>query len=1123
MKTFIDIFKTIMLAAALAVSVGSCSDDIDYRGSVVPDGEDAKLTLKVSVTEATHLSRATSDSYVKSLWIGIYNAKSGACTFNQTFEENKEAGNHIPQSLSLDCKSGESYIVAVANYDEFYGKNLKTNVEKPLAEMLGEALTWADYCAIAIEQNMSSGDNDLSVAEPSGELIMSGTYDKADHSGSLPSNIEAVAIQAGTSTLTGAIHLRRLWTENTLNIRADGDIIDMELQNIEVFNVPKYSWIQDRQLADAGIIAEDIAVVNAGDMVDPSPLDNAAYLSSMRFTPPSEIQVSNGVYTFKFWQFENKRTGTATAYEQRETEFKDNGKNTGIFTSLCANQQGDANNNATYVKINATITYRNPGSMVNPDDVQTGDNAGQLPGSAASRTAEVTYIVHLGYIGNEPTDFNCYRNSKYTYNITAESVNKILVEAFNGDEKQPGAEGTVTDVTDKIENLDAHTGVFNIFLTTEQVSSFTFSMRTYAKGEPKSFYYNSATDSSIPAATDADFKYYNWIEFVPTGLDLGRSDRDKTAANERVFAAYPNIVNGRTGVYYPHELPTSGLQGQWFTVYVNEYTYEKRYGETGYGNETGVDWKEYVNQPNRQAWFNVAQEISPDGHSVYFKSKYALTQRSIQTYYNTADDGCETALGIEHINESFGMNIRWSGDVGPSGDNGRYNGWYVLGNDYNWETYVQSDTQQQINAITNTKQTANASFSTEARTYAVPMHILMTDFSGSGTGHYNSAASADYDPQTGDNAQYINAAIACLNRNRDENGNGQIDEEELKWYLPGAGKYLRIILGRNSLQTPLMDYQQVNLADKCGNDANTLYHFVSSEGKIIWADEGLSSSNFISTGNWSHAPWQLRCIRNLGTDLREISDKGDGVTPAYDDTDYDSSTFGGIVKVSHYYGTALREPTTTPLPMHKTSAPENKLGRYGFEIAPCGNMRFDMQVDGYDCEAPAQFFKLNGNNITVTKAYGTSESGLSIATYEEYCDSVAIASPCSQLNESSGRKGWRIPNQKEAAIMMRMGVLRGKARWATVTTTWWQTTLNLENSTDTNDGIMTCTQEHWDKNKGSSSQSLSWNYRIVTVDANNKIGIATDNNAKTIHGVRCVRDLTAAEANKTYEQIVNNR
>lgn len=1080
MKTFIDIFKTIMLAAALAVSVGSCSDDIDYRGSVVPDGEDAKLTLKVSVTEATHLSRATSDSYVKSLWIGIYNAKSGACTFNQTFEENKEVGNHIPQTLSLDCKSGESYIVAVANYDEFYSKNLKTNVEKPLAEMLGEALTWADYCAIAIEQNMSSGDNDLSVAEPSGELIMSGTYDKADHSGSLPSNIEAVAIQAGTSTLTGAIHLRRLWTENTLNIRADGDIIDMELQNIEVFNVPKYSWIQDRQLADAGIIAEDIAVVNAGDKVDSSPLDNAAYLSSMRFTPPSEIQVSNGVYTFKFWQFENKRTGTATSYEDREREVKDNGKNTGIFTSLCATPQGDANNNATYVKINATITYRNPGSMVNPDDVQTGDNAGQLPDSAVSRTAEVTYIVHLGYIGNDPTDFNCYRNSKYTYNITAESVNKILVEAFKGDEKQPGAEGTVTDVTDKIENLDAHTGVFNIFLTTEQVSSFTFSMRTYAKGEPKSFYYNSATDSSIPAATDADFKYYNWIEFVPTGLDLGRSDGDKTVANERVFAAYPNIVNGRTGVYYPHELPASGLQGQWFTVYVNEYTYEKRYGETGYGNETGVDWKEYVNQPNRQAWFNVAQEISPDGHSVYFKSKYALTQKSIQTYYNIDAPDCDTALGVEHENEVFGMNLRWT--INPNNadpDNGRWNVWDlgIGGAGKSWSSFVNFKSSLHVRAITNTSQ-ANYGinlFNTAEKYLSLPMPTLiqMNSLEDYTNGYYNSRAS-DYDPQINNVAttQYLEALQGCLNRNRDENGNGIIDPEELKWYLPASGKYVRVILGRSTLSSPLMDYAQPTLPFACTNGGNTLYHFISSDNVIVWVDEGMSSSSFYGSSNqYSYAPWQLRCIRNLGTDLTTVT-RGEKVTPAYDDKDKNETTRGGVVKVTHYYGTAVREPVISPIPLHKTSMNENKLGRYGFEYAPSGNV-------------------FNGSFNT--------EAGVNYSQFNAYKSAVENATPCATLNETSGRRGWRIPNQKELVIMRRVGAFADVAD---------------------NSQFMGCTQEHWSNAAPALSVGTNEsNHRIVTVRKN----LATAQPITTITLVRCVRDLTAAEANKTYEQIVNNR
>lgn len=1085
MKTFIDIFKTIMLATALAVSVGSCSDDIDYRGSVVPDGEDAKLTLKVSVTEATHLSRATSDSYVKSLWIGIYNAKSKACTFNQTFEENKDAGSHIPQTLSLDCKSGESYIVAVANYDEFIGYNMNTKDERPLGEMLAAADTWDSYCAIAIQQNMSSGDNDLSVAEPSGELIMSGTYDEADHTAALPSNIKPVAIQAGSSKLDGAIHLRRLWTENTLKISAEGDIINMELQNIEVFNVPKYSWIQDRQLADAGIIADGIAVVNAGDMVDSSPLDNSAYLSSMRFTPPSEIQVSNGVYTFKFWQFENKRTGTATTYEDREREVKDgNEKNTGIFTSLCATPQGDVNNNATYVKINATITYKNPQSMVNPDGVTTGDNAGELPGSAASRTAEVTYIVHLGYIGDNPTDFNCYRNSKYTYNITAQSVNKILVEAFNGDEKQPGAEGTVTDVTDKIENLDAHTGVFNIFLTTEQVRSFTFSMRTYVKGQPKSFYYNSATDRDIPAANNPDFKYYNWIEFVPTGLDLGRSDNNKTAANERVFASYPNIVNGRSGVYYPHELPTSGLQGQWFTVYVNEYTYEKRYGEAGYGNEKGEVWKEYVNQPSRQAWFNVAQEISPDGHSVYFKSKYALTQKSIQTYYNIDASDCETALGVEHENEVFGMNLRWTIDpANADPDNGRWNVWNlgIGGAGKSWNSFVDFKSSLYVRPINNTSQPNYGGitlFDTSEKYMPLPMPALIRqeDLNGDTNGYYNSRAGS-YDPQTSNNTntQYLEALQGCLNRNRDENGNGIIDPEELKWYLPASGKYVRVILGRSTLSSPLMDYAQPTLPIACTTGGNTLYHFISSDNVIVWVDEGMSSSSFHGSRNqYSYAPWQLRCIRNLGADLTTVT-PGEKVTPAYDDKDKSITTRGGVVKVTHYYGTAVREPVMSPIPLHKTSMNENKLGRYGFEYAPSGNV-FN---GAFTTEATVRYYQFN-----------------------DYKSAVENATPCATLNETSGRRGWRIPNQKELVIMRRADAFK-----------------NIENESAQ---FMGCTQEHWSHNNNRgpaySTGTTENQHRIVTV----RKGIATAQPIESITLVRCVRDLTAAEAGKTYEQIVNN-
>lgn len=1132
MKTFIHIFKATVLAALFATTIVACTDDIDYPKGQGPEGEAATVTLKINVAEAVKLSRATSDTYVKNLWVGIFNASSSTCTYSGFHTTETDVTNHdnFKELKDINCKSGNSYIVAVANYDGYTATDMRDKTSGSLEDKLKDVKNWDDYCALAIEQNMAAGGVDISVAEPSNELIMSGSYYETSHSAIVvPDRMEPVYIEPNNSTLSGAIHLRRLWAKNTLNISATGDIIAMELLDIEVFNVPKYSWIQDRSVAVD--VKEDIADDNAGDLMNSKALDNTSYLSSMRFTPPAEISVSDGVYSFSYWQFENKRTGTSTSYEARDREYKDGAnKNTGVYTSLCPTAEGNVNNNATYVKIHANITYKNPANLVNPDGVGVGNGDNQLPPSAASRTAEVTYVVHLGYIDGIATDFNCHRNTNYIYKITAHSVGNILLEAFvEGSEVQPGAEGTVTDVTDKIETLDAHSGVFNIFLTTAQVKGFTFSMRTYVSNQAKTFYYNSETDNNIPSSDDEDFKYYNWIEFVPTGYDLNETDADKTAANERRFAKFPNITTGRINkVYYPHELPTSGLKGQWFTVYVNEYTYERPYGYEGtiygtnvYGNESGTNWKSYVNQPNRQAWFNVAQEVSADGESVYFKSKYALTQRSLQTYYNMNEKSCKTALGVEHINENFGQNIRWSGDVGASSDNGRSNLWSAVAGNKSWSEYLDTESQQSVNAINNKVQTADTDLDLSARVYPLIKQKLMTGLTGN-SGHFNTGASEQYDPQNGDDAQYINAIYACLNRNRDENGNGQIDEAELKWYLPGAGKYLRLILGRNSLSTPLMDYAQSKLYDKCGDDANTRFHYIASDGKIIWVDEGLSSSKFKDGGKWSHAPWQLRCIRNLGTNLNSPSDEKDGVDAAYNADDYDSKTFGGVVKVKHYYGTALREPTTSPLPMHKASAPENKLGRYGFEIAPRGNFANATK----DREAPAQFIKTS--NHTIAQAYGPSN----MATYKEYSDSIAIASPCQDLNNKSGRKGWRVPNQKEIAIMMRMGVLGTLAESYSWVQQWWSGTWSLQASKDgesTKDGFMTCTQEHWtnfDDNNGtlgSSTEKLSWNYRMVTAEPVNKIATATNWKEKYVRAVRCVRDLTAAEANKSYADIVNNR
>lgn len=47
--------------------------------------------------------------------------------------------------------------------------------------------------------------------------------------------------------------------------------------------------------------------------------------------------------------------------------------------------------------------------------------------------------------------------------------------------------------------------------------------------------------------------------------------------------------------------------------------------------------------------------------------------------------------------------------------------------------------------------------------------------------------------------QFNYADYACLSRNRDLNGNGVIDENELRWYLPAIKQYIGLAVGDNVL------------------------------------------------------------------------------------------------------------------------------------------------------------------------------------------------------------------------------------------------------------------------------------------------------------------------------------
>lgn len=1158
--TYFIAFLSLVLIASVFTACNP--DEIDAPG-YVPEGEPATMSLKVNLDEISIKTRANMNSdlenRVECLWVAIYNARTGERTFSKFYAPNgdfPEIEKKFGTIDDIETESGNSYIVAVANYQNKTAVDLTGNdgaakdTELGLETLLAAADTWDKYRAIAIKQK-SDGDY-ASIETPMEAIVMQGCYRASGHAENYTEDegAETVGIQPGANNLDGIIHLRRIWTQNTFNIVPDGDVISMELVNVEVVNVPMLTWLYGRpQDNDGGTLG----YANAGDAyspVVPDDLEHPMYKKSLTYTPTSMTVKTDDKgrpnYTFDYWQYENKRNSeTATTYADREVEHKNaDGTNSGIYTALCGTGgKATLDNNATFLRFTARIRY-----IVN--DIQSPGEIADDIGKVKYRNAEATYVVHLGYIGDDAKDFNCYRNSRYTYNIKVMSVDKILLEAFRKSESQPGAEGAVTDVTDEFFDLDAHFNVFNIYLTKDQLANFTFSMTTYEDNVPHTI--TNITDeklsvtANVPKKGDTNWKYYSWIQLV----ENGKTDK-KTE-----IAKFPNLTNGETDkVLYLDDISKKADElgkdeGYCFTVYVKEYTYEADYGETGYGNESGTEWTHYVNQPSRIANFNVAYSVSNDRESQHFKAKYALSQRSIQTYYDiaAATSGSGTALGVEHIDEVFGMNIRWTKDD-PSGgydaNNGRYNVWRVLGGTDGGTTagswtktdVLNTESLLEVNPISNTAQTEHAThLNTDGGIRYVP---AMQPFSGSlsGTDGYYDSFASDYDPQDRNTAvpQYIQGIYSCMNRNKDENGNGIIDAAELKWYVPTSGKYLRVILGRNSLVTPLMGYEQETLPEASATGHNTLYHFISSDRKIIWADEGMSSSEFNTNSMWQIAPWQVRCVRNLGTILGTVT-KGEKVKQAYEDTDVDSNTKGGVVKPVRYYGTSLRNPTTLPLPPHKTSSPYNRLARYGFEIAPAGNGN----TANYTREAGLYAITYNATGTTALnaprigshRAYDSNTKKYYYADYTEIKDAIETASPCEKLNKSSGRKGWRVPNQKEIVIMMRAGVINtGYIGFYDYTVSNGSVTASNSGSWFTGaPGMMCCTQEHWpsiggDENTVAGSVSgldaLSGSHRWTTIEPTSKL--ATAKKHSNIRAVRCVRDLTAAEANMSYTQIKNHK
>ncbi|MDE6510940.1 MAG: hypothetical protein K2L00_02430 [Muribaculaceae bacterium] len=761
------------------------------------------------------------------------------------------------------------------------------------------------------------------------------------------------------------------------------------------------------------------------------------------------------------------------------------------------------------------MDYKNP-LNVNQQGEEVAD------GTQVYRSGEVTYLVHLGYVGDgneadKAKDFNCFRNVDYTYNLTVNGLNDIRVDAHATNlnpETYHGEEGLVVDLANATIDIDAHYAVFNIQLTQQELSGdFGFIITTYENGNQI-----TVTDANTQRGvggsieildrdetTVIDPKYYNWIELRPTtGQNVLAEYKPRYQPNSDgktfLLTDLKAPVDGNTWDTMSEDMKsTSG----WYTVYVNEYTYEPMYtGTDGYADEqwNGAggrpNWMGYVNQNPRRFYIRVTQSTSPDGNSLYARSKYGISQQSLMSYYSDqafapadGDIPAGTAIGVERVNETEGMNLRHTFDGGTSTANGRWNtAQYLNGsatattnlsiNRANanqrpqWSGYINYDAPLQVPAVTGIRTQGGPD---------IPAHTIANGNPHKIPGLVLETGGASYtfsDPQASNNYT-IQAINSCMSRNRDNNGNGRIEPDELRWYVPAMDQYLAMMLGEGSLPEPLMPYRKVTqlpfynngqwdaTTGVIKNDYYSRYMAVSSNNdrSVMWLMEGTSTSEYGRMNEWSGGnsfPWKVRCIRNLGANMTTVTEE-DKVSKPYV---HDSAN--RRFRMNYYDLASIRTVAYTGngttggalMPIHTIASPYNSV-YYGFEYAAT-----DITIAA-------------ANRPTTTSDADFTNTYDRLATYIN-------GNPCG--NAGLNGTGWRLPNQEEVTIMRNAGLLTNTNSGAL----WISSTVNYFSSTT---------------GQGSVTDTANRLYLVVTPGQGTQLTRANLNAAGNNVFIRCVRDV----------------
>lgn len=1085
-----------LLLAALFLSQGCVRElmdrqDPDAEGMVdiaINFGSSACASVDVSTKSALGIVR---ESNVFNMYLLIFDSSTGKKIYGHYFDgtnlgtssksnwwevTNMTSDSDEPTHGTLHintAKRASCTIVAVAN--------MNPNDLDVSAGKLSTIKSYSELQSVVATQVRSE------IAANTGFFLMTGQVDGVRIMGDTNAN----DITQKTYTLS----LQRIYAKVTFNVRIakNAPIRSFTPYKWQVVNVPSCSYLLektspnvDAATSDSQFFSTDALGFEKETLTDDD--DNDFYADG-------STKVS--IHSFSFYMMENRKAPLLAfpenEYKYREMRAKNNVEDHGSYYT-CTN--GDfiyADPHSAYVVLT--------GKIVMGTSVTVGEGNNAITNNNATLDANVTYVIHLGDFQTSVQDFNTKRNYNYIYNIYingAEDI-KAEVEANDGtassmNEREPGASGRVVVAMEEIFDSDCHYST--------QVISFH---ADYMDPNKISWYVESPFNPDgigPPPRQEIDMTKvdYKWVEFR-----VNEKGADGKYSNKRVeykphdwsgFAQIPAGDKRRT--MYIDELvmylakekeqylvnaaesdfdndDQNGGPKISVTAFVDEYYYTLHPLS---GQYDPTLWKTIVNGPMRRMHILASSETSADGESDMIGSSFTIQQRAIQSIYavqETAD--LSSAWGMEFVddmNEETGEKKYWKntsnedcGNDSPS--NGRLNSLKLWG-------------------------------------------VMNPDGSTPGTrlrwSDFLDLTSANETPQLLSDYKYLR--YSCLSRNRDNNGDGFIDPDEIRWYMASDIQLIGVFMGSYGIEGDARLYQRSATDQASSNKDDWRLHIVASNryafnvlserpndytnsnkyARVVWAEEGVNGSNIsYNSATEQTTNFSTRCVRNLG--YHEVGEERRDITQAVVDdptvepdeyittnrkhlnadnsvTDnytgaYDDRTFYEF-DCSRINLASLRDPVDHELIGHDENSKMACLSS-GFVTAPVINLVSTNGKNNYSFNGT--YYNLN--QITQLNSY------------------LDASFPDLDANFSVCPEGYRLPNVRELSII-----------WTVLApmTTGDTTYLEAESTS------APC-RTHWSRGSlGSGKMSGKWGWAMSSKHLR-----MMDNNLAITKTPRCVKDL----------------